>query len=120
MPQLPVGYNTATFDDVDETVETVSATPATLFGYSIANSAAAASYINFYNHAAPTVGTTEPQLVVAVATVAGAALEFVGGITFDVAITVASVTTPEGNTGSAANDVSLTAVYLPGTRRSGI
>ncbi len=119
MPVLPRGYNTVTFDDVDESVETVSAVPATLFGYTIANSAAAASYIKFYDATAPTVGTTEPKLVIAVATVDGASQEFVGGITFGTAITVASVTTPEGSTGSATNDVSLTALYLPGTRRSG-
>lgn len=119
MPQLPVGYSTATFDDVDESVETVSATPATLFGYTIANSAGAASYIKFYDATAPTVGTTEPKLVIAVATLAGASQEFVGGITFGTAITVASVTTPEGNTGSAANDVSVSTVYLTGTRRQG-
>ena len=119
MPVLPRGYNTATFDDVDEGVDTVSAVPATLFGYTIANSAAAASYILFYDATAPTVGTTEAKLVIGVATVSGASQEFVGGITFSTAITVASVTSPEGNTGSATNDVSVSAVYLPGTQRSG-
>lgn len=121
MPKLPIGYSTAHFDDVDETEETVSSVPATLFGWTIINDhATVPAYVQFYDSAAVTPGTTAPKIMICVPALDSKSQEFVGGITFNTAITVASTTTPTGATGTATDDVSVSAMYLPGTRRSGI
>lgn len=120
MPVLPRGYDNAHFDDVDETEETVSATPATLFGFTICNDhATAAAYVQFFDATAPTPGTTAPVLLIGIPPLDGKSQEFVGGITFRTAITVASTTTPTGATGTAVDDVSVSTFYLPGIVRSG-
>lgn len=120
MPVLPRGYDHAHFDDVDETEETVSAVPAILYGFTIANNhATVPAYVQFFDATAPTPGTTTPVLTIGVPAISGASQEFVGGIIFRTAITVASTTTPEGATGTATDDVSVSTFFLPGTQRGG-
>lgn len=99
--------NAIVFDaDANEVAENnVRGGASTVFMLRIDNSAnAAASYVKLYNDAAPTVGTTAPDLIIPVA--ANASVEWVSltGFAFATALSFACVTT--GGTGGTTGPTS--------------
>lgn len=123
MPRLPRGYSVVHVDDVDETEDAITTVPATLFGWVITNQSAGDRFVRFYDATVATVvvGTTAPLLTISVPTLEGVSQEFVGGIIFGTAITVACTTgSPDDDTGApGADDCAVSALYLTGTQRQG-
>jgi hypothetical protein len=80
--------------DLDEADVTISATPATLYGWHLFNAAASTRYFKFYNAtvANTTVGTTVPVLTIPIPQGAAANVYFPQGIRFSVAMSAACVT----------------------------
>lgn len=105
--------------DLDETEEEVKGSAGTVYGWYIANRAAATTYVKFYNATAASVvvGTTTPVLTLPIP---GNTSDDVGanmlgglGIKFDTAITVAATTgVADADTGApAANDLIINLFY---------
>lgn len=108
---LPVNYGGALVYrniDIDEADVAVSATPGTLYGWHLFNSAVATRFFKFYNAttANTTVGTTTPFLTIPLPAGAAANVYFPQGVRFTTAITVACVTgVADNSTGaSGANE----------------
>lgn len=81
------------------TAQAVKASAGTLGGWYIYNPNATAAYVIIYNVASGsvTVGTTNPQMVLAIPATSAANVEFGNGINFTTAIAVAATTTGGGN-----------------------
>lgn len=92
----------------------VKATNGAVFGWFVANLAAAARYLKLYDSAvSPTVGTDRPLLTIPLQGSSGANVEFVGGIEFRKGIALA-VTTGVADTDTGAcslNDLVLNLLY---------
>lgn len=101
--------------DIDETEEAVKASAGKLYGYYFYNAASAVRWLKFYNDtvANVTVGTTTPVLTLGLPAGAAGHVEFVNGIPFSTAITVAATTgVADADTGApAANDVVINIFY---------
>jgi len=123
MPQLPRGYSVTHVDDVDETEDAVSTVPSTFFGFTATNQSGGDLFLKFFNAtvANVSVGTTAPVLTIGLPANSGKEIEFVGGITFSNAITMACTTgSPDSDSGGpAADDCAVSALYLTGTQRQG-
>lgn len=75
---------------------------ATIYAMFVDNSAVAAvTYVKGYNAFAPTIGTTDPDLVLMIPTSARKTIIFATGNNFSTALSAAAVTT--GGTGGVAN-----------------
>lgn len=96
--------------DVDETAENdVNAGAGTLYGIKINNSLnSAASFVKLYNNAAPTVGTTAPDMVIKVKAGKTRSLLIPQGISFPTGISYACVTA--GGTGGVTGPTSAVTV----------
>lgn len=92
------------------TKQTIKASAGNLYGWYIYNPEAAASFVHFYNTDTVTVGTTNPQMTLAIPAGAAANVAFPHGIKFDTAISTAATTTAGGNT-APSTGVSLVALY---------
>jgi len=94
------------------TAQALKASAGQLYGYHMYNPEAAVTFVHFYNVASGsvTVGTTNPQMTIAIPNAGFADLSLPFGITFSTAITVAATTTAGGN-GAPATGVSLVAWY---------
>jgi hypothetical protein len=108
---LPVNYGGAQVYrniDIDEADVGISATPATLYGWHIFNSASSTRFFKFFNAgtANVTVGATAPFLTIPLPAGAAANVYFPQGIRFSSAITIACVTgVADNSTGApAANE----------------
>ena len=122
MPRLPVGYSVHHNDDVDQTEEVIVSGPATLYGCVISNEHATADmFVQYYNSAAVTPGTTVPVITIQVPAQVGKEVEWVGGITFDTALSVVALTggNDADTTGAATDDVCVSTLYLTGSQRGG-
>lgn len=73
-------------------------------GYHIFNNSNAVAFVNFYDEAEPTVGTTVPKWQAAVPTLEDAFMDFgqPGGLFFRHGLWVAAATTANGNTNPSA------------------
>jgi hypothetical protein len=67
-------------------------------GYMVYNPNSLVSYVQIFNTASVTVGTTAPVLIIPIPPGAAANIEFANGVTFSTAIYAAATTTPTGNT----------------------
>lgn len=98
-----------TDSDVDNTAENnVNDGAATIYSIVIDNTAnAATSYIKFYNAAAPTVGTTAPDMILMMPASVEREFTFPDGVVFSSALSWAGVTTAgtAGTTGPTSNVV---------------
>lgn len=109
---VPLGINTSSGfkvirdADCDATAEkNVNDGGATLYSIDIDNSAnAAASFFKVYNTANPTVGTTDPDIVIKVPASTRREFVFIGGLSVSTSLSVACVTT--GGTGGTTNPTS--------------
>ena len=101
--------------DIDETVEkNVNDGAATVYGVTADNSAnGATSYLKFYNDANPTVGTTDPDLVLMVPASATRSYIFKGGINLATSLSIAAVTTA-GTAGTTGPTSALVANIVVG------
>lgn len=93
--------------DVDATSENnVNDGAATIYGLDIDNVAAAVTFIKFYNAAVPTVGTTDPDMIIRMPASTRRTFVFTTGIAFATALSYAGVTTGgTAGTTSPASDV---------------
>jgi hypothetical protein len=82
------------------TAQAVKASAGKLGGWYIYNPNATAAYVIIYDIASGsvTVGTSTPKMVICIPATSGANVEFVNGIAFGTAISVAATTTGPGNT----------------------
>ena len=86
----------------------VTGAVATFFGIYIDNTAnSAASYVKIYNHAGPTVGTTDPDFVFVCPASVSRQYTMAGGVALDTALSYACTTT-----GGTAGAVSPTSAVL--------
>lgn len=92
------------------TKQTIKASAGQLYGYYAYNPEAAVSFVHFYNTDTVTVGTTNPQMTIAIPAGSAANLTIPQGIIFDTAISTSATTTAGGNT-APATGVSLVAWY---------
>lgn len=83
------------------TATVVKSGAGTLGGYMLQNPAAATTFLQVFDNAAPTVGTTAPTYVIAVPASGTRDVEFSCGIAHASAITVAATTTATGLTSPA-------------------
>lgn len=92
------------------TKQTIKNSAGQLYGWYVFNPEAATTFVHFYNTDTVTVGTTNPQMTLAIP--AGAAANVMGenGIAFSTAISCAATTTAAGNS-APATGVSLVAWY---------
>jgi hypothetical protein len=101
--------------DIDETEEEVKATAGQVFGWFISNLASSTRYVKFYNATAAnvTVGTTTPVITIPLEADQAANVEFVNGIAFSTAITVAATTgIADNDTGApGSNEVVINIFY---------
>lgn len=81
------------------TAVTVKSSKGRVYGYHVENPNGAKSYVQFFDHAAPTVGTTSAVLRLFVPANGGLDMVFPLGIQFETAITYACTTTATGTTG---------------------
>ena len=85
--------------------------PATLFHLFVDNTAnAAITYVKLYNHASPTIGTTDPVEVYKVAASTAEYFYIPSGIVFSTALSVGAVTT--GGTAGTTNPSSSVPLFL--------
>jgi len=101
--QVPIPSTPVRLTALVGAAQTIKGAAGRLLGLIVINDSAAAAYVQIFDHAAPTVGTTVPVIELKVA--AGASLQlWFGdvGIAFAAAIKVASTTTSGGAVGSAA------------------
>jgi hypothetical protein len=93
-PAATGGLSTFRSLDVDETEEQIKASAGQLYGYYLANMAAAARYFKFYGTTAAnvTVGTTTPDVTIPLPAGAAANAEFSSGVAFAAGITIAATT----------------------------
>lgn len=76
--------------------------PATIYAVFVDNSAVAAiTYVKGYNNFAPTIGTTDPDMILMIPASTRKSFVFVSGNNFSVAISTAATTT--GGTGGTTN-----------------
>lgn len=92
------------------TKQTIKASAGVLYGYYAYNPEAAVSFVHFYNTDTVTVGTTNPQMTIAIPAGSAANLALPYGIGFSTAISCSATTTAGGNT-APATGVSLVAWY---------
>ncbi len=78
--------------------QTIKGSAGQLGGWYIYNPNAVVCYVCLYNNASPTVGATNPLMLLAIPPAAAANLELSMGIAFSTAITVAAVMTTAGGT----------------------
>lgn len=101
-PKTSGGWDTVSMSSGDgstaltNTAQTIKGSAGQLGGWYIYNPNSAATYVIIYNNAGPTVGTTNPQMVLCIPALGGANVEFVNGISFATAITAAATTTGPG------------------------
>jgi len=89
-------------DDADESAGAIKASSGTVYTVEINNSSNSANtYIKFFNHASPTVGSTVPEMVLKCPASATVTYQFTLGIAFDTAISIAGLTAG-GTAGTAA------------------
>lgn len=94
--------------DSENTAEALASTSKTLRSVTVDNSAnGAVSYFKMWNSAAPTVGTTEPFMILMVPASVKRSFIFPEGIVFGTAMEVACVTTP-GKAGTTSPTSSVT------------
>jgi hypothetical protein len=119
-PAMPLSVNDHQYktswpaNTTPQAVDGSGTSPLTLCGYSLANLAAAARFVKFYDKAsAPTVGTDVPKRTIELPASAMLAADYVRGKEFKlglwVSVTTAGVDTD--NTAPAANDVLVTIDY---------
>lgn len=99
--------------DSDATSEAnINSGAATLYLISVDNSAnaSAKSFLKLWNATAPTVGTTAPSMIIPVAGGATVTLAIMEGLSFDVGLSFATLTT--GGTGGITNPTSDVIVVL--------
>jgi len=101
--------------DLDSTAEQIDTGAKTLFGVTLDNSQnVAVSYAKFYNSAAPTVGTTSPELVCRIA----------AGALVDIILSDDGSGSADGWTGAAGSQVSTpqfgTALSVAGVTTGGV
>lgn len=98
-----LGSKQVQIDEIAATYKSVKSAAGSVYAVKIDNTlnTGAPSYVKFYNLAAPTVGTTEPLLVLFAPQGAVVRWAFSPGIAFSTAITVACVT--QGGTGGTTN-----------------
>lgn len=92
------------------TKQTIKASAGNLYGYYAYNPEAAVTFVHFYNTDTVTVGTTSPQMTIAIPAGSAANLALPYGISFSTAISCAATTTAGGNS-APATGVSLVAWY---------
>jgi hypothetical protein len=92
------------------TKQTIKASAGQLYGYYAYNPEAAVTFVHFYNTDTVTVGTTNPQMTIAIPAGSAANLAIPVGISFSTAISCSATTTAGGNT-APATGVSLVAWY---------
>jgi hypothetical protein len=95
------------------TAQAIKASAGQLYGYYAYNPEAAVTFVHFYNTASGsvTVGTTNPQMTIAIPAGAAANLTMPFGITFSNAGWSCAATTTAGGNGAPATGVSLVAWY---------
>ncbi len=92
------------------TKQTIKASAGQIYGYYAFNPEAATTFVHFYNTDTVTVGTTNPQMSIAIPAGSAANLTLPFGILFDTAISCSATTTAGGN-GAPATGVSLVVWY---------
>lgn len=100
--------------DCDESADVGVAAPCQLFGFIASNVSAGTRYLKLYNTAvAATVGTTTPQITIAIPTLQMVRFNTDKGIDFTVGISPGATTgVADADTGApGANDVILTLFY---------
>jgi len=114
-PLASGGLDTFRSVDVDESEEEIKSTAGQVFGWFLFNGASSTLYVKFYNATAAsvTVGTTTPFLTIPIPAGAGANVEFMHGIEFDTAITIAATTgVADSDTGApGANELVANVFY---------
>lgn len=98
---------------LDQNPQTIKAASGTLLYVMLDNTNnTTRTYVKFYDSAAPTVGTDDPEVVISAAGGSVFKLEIQEGVAFATAITVAAVTSGgTGGTTPPAAPVTLLAVY---------
>ena len=104
------------FDDVDETADTIKGSAGMLYSLHVMNLTNAVLWLQVYNHASPTVGTTTPLLRFPILTPgdtngSGFVWSSAQGAEFGTAITIACTTTRTGSAGPAANSCIVNYTY---------
>ena len=100
--------------DTNETYSAIKASSTVLYEIEIDNTANAAStFVKLYNNAAPTVGTTAPDMIILVPASVSRTLVIPSGITFATALSIAALTAggTAGSTGPTS-DVTTRVVYV--------
>lgn len=114
-PQTKRGLSYFKAVSVVNAAQAIKASTGQLYGWHLYNSAAAVRYFKFYNvaSASVTVGTTTPDLTIAIPAGAAANVEFTQGIAFSTAISVActSLAADNDNTAPTAGDCLANVVY---------
>ena len=100
-------------DDADNSADTIKASSGTIYTVEINNSNNSAnSYIRFFDHASPTVGSTIPEMVLKCPASTTVTYQFVLGVAFGTAITIAGLTVGgTSGTTSPTNNVIVKVVY---------
>ena len=102
-PSTPLGTHVATDATPTSTHQTLTAGAATIYAVHIDNTAnSTKAYLKFYNTGSPTVGTTEPSVVLMAPASGSLQYSFLEGIILGAACTYACVNT--GGT-SGTNDL---------------
>ena len=116
-PVLPAALFIVRDTDADNTSENdVKSGAATVFAVQINNAlnASATSYLKMYNAAAPTVGTTAPDMVLFAVGGATTNYAFPKGIAFGTGLSYACVTTA-GTAGTTAPTSAVTVIMVIGS-----
>lgn len=92
------------------TKQTIKASAGQLYGWHAYNPEAAVTFVHIYNTDTVTVGTTNPQMTIAVPAGGVVTITLPYGIVFTTAMSCAATTTAGGN-GAPATGVSLVAWY---------
>ena len=108
----PLGGRIIKDTDIEATAQNnVTGASSTIYFIDIDNSAnGAASFLKIYDHAAPTVGTTDPDWVVRVAASTRSQVVFPQGLATTTGISLACVTT--GGTGGTTSPTSSVILYV--------
>lgn len=93
------GWSVSPQNSLSNTAAVLKSSAGQFGGYMLFNPNTSTVYIQVFNSAAPTVGTTAPAFVIPLPAGAGANLEIALGVAMPTAIAVAATTTATGGTG---------------------
>lgn len=108
---LPGPYSVHMKAGLQNTYQTVKASAGTLYGYYLHNPHSLDTFVQIYDHASPSVGTTSPKLSIGVPAEGAANLEIWGGISFATAITIAGTASATGGSSAGGGGLNTNIFY---------